>query len=39
MKELKDYKSLEMILQNAFATPSQFKLNNIINYIILKDTR
>ena len=36
MRELKDCKNLKMILQNDFATPSQFKLNNIINHINLK---
>ena len=39
MSELKDYKNLKMILQSAFATPSQFKLNNIINYINFKNIR
>ena len=39
MRELKDYKNLKIILQNVFATPSQFKLNNIINYINLKNIK
>ena len=39
MSGLKDYKNLKMILQNVFATSSQFKLNNIINYINLKNIK
>ena len=39
MRELKDYKNSKMILQSVFATSSQFKLNNIIYYINLKNIR
>ena len=39
MRELKDYKNLKMILQSVFETFSQFKINNIINFIDLKNIR
>ena len=39
ISELKDYKNLKMILQSVFATPSQFKLNNIINHINFKNIK
>ena len=39
MSELKDYKNLKMILQSVFITPSQLKLNNIINYINFKNIK
>ena len=39
MKRLKDYKNLKMILQSVFVTSSQFKSNNIINYIKLKNIK
>ena len=38
-EKIKNYKNSKIILQSAFATPSQFKLNNIINHINLKNTK
>ena len=39
MREFKNYKNSKIILQNAFATSPQFKLNNIINHINLKNIK
>ena len=39
MRELKNYKNSKIILQSVFATPSQLRLNNIINYINLKNIK